>query len=79
MLQLADLGSVPAAFIFPSAFIAPFEGGPANKLRGLLRHPAPPAGSRAPAGRAGGGWGAVVEGIASSGGRGWVTIVPSGM
>lgn len=25
MLQIADLGSVPAAFIFPRAFIAPFE------------------------------------------------------
>lgn len=25
MLQLADLGSVPVAFIFPRAFIAPFE------------------------------------------------------
>lgn len=35
MLQLEDSGSVPVAFIFPSAFIAPFEGGPASKLRGL--------------------------------------------
>lgn len=47
MLQPADLGSVPVAFIFPSAFIAPFEGGPANKLRGRPRRPAPPAGSQA--------------------------------
>lgn len=35
MLPLAGLGSVPVAFIFPSAFIAPFEGGPTDKLRGL--------------------------------------------
>lgn len=41
VLQLADLGSVPVAFIFPSAFIAPFEGGPANKLRGLPPPPCP--------------------------------------
>lgn len=43
MLQLADLGSVPVAFIFPSAFMAPFEGGPTNKLRDL---PPPPCVSR---------------------------------
>lgn len=48
MLQLASLGSVPIAFIFASAFIAPFEGGPANKLRGRPRRSAPPAGSQAP-------------------------------
>lgn len=41
MSPLADLGSVPVAFIFPSAFIAPLKGETANKLRGLPPHPLP--------------------------------------
>lgn len=76
MLQLADLGSVPVAFIFPSAFIAPFEGGPANKLLGLPPPPCPSCGVPGSGGRRagpGGGrlrlGGSVVEGSASSWGR----------
>lgn len=49
MSPLADLGSVPVAFIFPSAFIAPLKGETANKLRGLPPHPLPSGDS--------GGWG----------------------